>query len=206
MEELKRDQQQTQQYISSTEIVRQAAQEAEFARQAAAAETSVAVTSGVQKFNAAKNLLLGALAVGLNAQNLTFLSVINHYFRNRKMRFPKGLAGGEAYTGEPQYANDPGQWAAQPLRTLPLRSKIRDNVDEYVTGGVQPANLDEDAILQAELDQQFKDPYLLESALMLDLAAMGLNPIQHPGVSPLKFAHGVISIPTELPDVFMRAF
>jgi len=205
MEDLKRDQQETQQYISSVDIVRQAAEEAEFSRQLDAA-ANAGVTSTVQKFNAAKNLLLNALAVGLNAQNLTFLSVINHYFRNRKMRFPKGLAGGEAYTGEPQYANDPGIWEAWPQRTLPLRSKIRDNVDEYIAGGVQPANLDEDAILQAELDQQFKDPYLLESALMLDLAAMGLNPIQHPGVSPLKFANGLISIPTELPDVFLRAF
>jgi len=205
LEDLKKDQQKTQEYLSTTDIVRQAAQEAEFARQAEIA-ANAEFTSGGQKFNAAKNLLLNAMALGVNAQNLTFLSVVNHYFKNRVMRFPKGLAGAEAYTGEPQYANDPGQWEAWPQRTLPLRSKIRDNVDEYVQGGVQPANLDTDAITRAQIDREYKNPYTLEAKLLQDLAVLGLNPIQHPGASPLSFANGLITVPTEIPDVLLRAF
>lgn len=205
LNELKADQQAVQRYVSTTEEVRLAAQQAQLSQ---VAESNILGVSPetYAKVGKVKNILLNALALGVNAQNMTFLSIVNHFFKNRKMRFPKGLAGAEAMVGSPSYANDPGVWEANPQRTLPLRSKIRDNIDEYIEGAVQPANLDEDAINQAQLDAQSNNPYQLELRCLEDLAELGLDPVQHPGGSPLKYASGLITIPTEIPDVLIRGF
>lgn len=180
--------------LSTTEAVRQAAQESEFARQAALARDPTKSALG-QKLNAAKNLLANALILGMNAQNLTFLSIANHYFKNRKMRFPKGIAGADSYAGPPTVVGDNTQYGFLPKRTLPLRSKIRDNVDEYVGSGVVGwsgnVNMDytaEDAALE---EQDFNDGYALEMAALQDLAAMGIDPVQHPGGSPFETAHSM---------------
>lgn len=178
-------------YISSVEDVRAAAEASEFARLDAAANDPLN-TPAAKKFSAGKNLLLNAITLGLNAQNLTFLSIANHYFKNRKMRFPKGIAGAESYAGPPQYANEPNPFSAAPKRKLPYRSKIRDNKDEYIMSGPQSAALDEEAINRAEQDKLFKDWYTLEKQLLIDLAAeTGLDPVQHPGGNPLERAHAI---------------
>jgi hypothetical protein len=192
--ELKKDAITAEEIKSTTEAVRLAAQNAELSRQAAAAQSFSSSSFG-QKFNASKNLLANALIVGLNAQNLTFLSIANHYFKNRKMRFPRGIAGAESYAGPPTIANDPTQYGFAPKRTLPLRSKIRDNVDEYTKSGVVgwngSVNIDytaEDAALE---EQQYKDGYAMELAALQDLEALGLDPVQHPGGSPFERAHNL---------------
>lgn len=205
LNELKADQRAAQKYVSTTEEVRLAAEQAQLERIDDSNILGVSPET-YAKVGKVKNILLNALALGINAQNMTFLSIVNHFFKNRKMRFPKGLAGAEAMVGPPSYANDPGVWEANPQRTMPLRSKIRDNVDEYVEGAVQPANLDEDAINQALLDSQSSNPYQLELRCLEDLAELGLDPVQHPGGSPLKYASGLITIPTEIPDVLIRGF
>ena len=176
-----------QELISTTEAVRFAAQDAEFSRQA-----SVAAAARGQGFNAAKNLLTNALMLGLNAQNLTFLSVANHYFKNRKMRFPKGIAGAEAMSGPPTVVGDNTMYGFLPQRTMALRSKIRDNVDEYVNGGpVGVVNIDEDAVDEALEAQDFNNGYELELQALEDLADLGLDPVQHPGGGPMERAHNL---------------
>lgn len=192
-------------YISTIEEVRSAAESAEFARLVASADQPGEASSSTRKkFSAGKNLLLNALAMGLNAQNLTFLSIANHFFKNRKMRFPRGIAGAESYAGPPQYANEPGPFSAAPKRTLPYRSKIRHNLDEYVQGGPQPAVLDEEAIARAEMSKVHPSWYSLEQKLLLDLADEGLDPVQHPGGNPLERAHAIAAGTAIVASAFVR--
>jgi hypothetical protein len=176
---------------STTEAVRLAAENAEAAREFSASPPSELG----QKFSAGKNLLANALIVGLKAQNLTFLSVANHYFKNRKMRFPRGIAGAESYAGPPQYANNPNAFTFAPKRTRPLRSKIMHNVDEYVgmglvsgEGGAVTDRTVEDDALES---QQHKNKYEMERAALQDLAAVGVDPIQHPGGGPMERSHNL---------------
>jgi len=202
IEELKAKARATQEWLSSTEAVRSAAEAADLERQLAAGS----VAAGVGKAMAfGKNLITNALAIGLNAQNLTFLSIVNHLFKNRKMRFPKGIAGSDSYAGPPQLANDPGVWEANPQRVLPYRSKIRDNIDEYVDyKGPTPAVFDEGVILQAELDTEIHNKYLLEKQALLDLAALGLDPVQHPGGSPF-ISDAAMSVVAATADIALFA-
>lgn len=170
--------------VSSTEAVRDAAEDSEFARQVAFASDPLN-TPLAKKLGAGAKLLVNALQLGLHASNLTFLSIANHYFKQRKVRFPRGLAGADTFAGPPQYANEPNEFDFNPQRTLPLRSKIRDNVDEYVGAGVVgwagTVNVDEDAVIAAELATEYNNKYTLEKQALLDLAAVGIDPIQHPG-------------------------
>jgi hypothetical protein len=189
-------------YISNVEITRQALEDAESARLAAQdASLSGKIQAFTQsptgqKLNAAKNLVAGALAIGVQAQNLTFLSIVNHFFKNRRVLYPRGLAGSESYAGLPQFANSAYPFQAYPQREKALRSKIRDNVDEYVKSNIVgwegQVTWDQDAIDQAEEDKMFASPYDLEKQCLLDLQDVGVNPIQHPGGSPFtNGTHGI---------------
>jgi hypothetical protein len=139
-----------------------------------------------QKFNAGKNILANALAIGVNAQNLTFLSVANNFFRNRKMRFPRGLAGSEAYAGPTTVTPQ-----ARYMRSKPLRGKIKDNTDEYIGGAPEKPVLDQDALDEATTRMQHKNKYEMEKAALQKLEAMGLDPVQHPGGSPFQADHAI---------------
>jgi hypothetical protein len=181
--ELKEKVKHNQAYISTIEAVREQAQQDQLELQAKAKANQV-VSGVANAMTTGKNFLANALAIGLNAQNLTFLSLVNHFFKNRKMRFPKGIAGAEAMVGPPEYA------AISPLesntqRVLPYRSQIRDNIDEYVAAGPQPVGQDSPS-MSAEMDQKYKNKYLLEKQCLLDLATLGLDPVQHPGGSPFQ--------------------
>lgn len=161
-------------YTSTTEAVRNAAESS------ANAQNTSSVAEGVSKGIASgTSMFAAALTMGLQAQNLTFLSLVNTYFQNRKMRFPKGIAGADSYANPPESVVVP-----KPQRTLALRSKIRDNVDEYLTGNDKAANIDEDYDAARALEQEFSDPYELEKQALMDLEEMGLDPVQHPGGSP----------------------
>ena len=148
--------------------------------------------STVSKLGIGKNLFLNALVLAVNASNLTFLSIVNHIYRDRVMRFPKGIAGAESYAGPPQRAGQLVPFAARPERTLPLRSKIRDNRDEYI-GGSYPVSEVVDPY--ADGDSTLQSPQLMEAQALMDLAKAGANAIQHPGSSPLTnpFNIGVIA-------------
>lgn len=169
-------------YKSNIEKVRR---ELEMSEQSRTESTG---SSGGQKFLKGKNILAKALAVGVHAQNLTFLSIVNTLFRARKMRFPKGIAGQFSYSGPPQYAGEPTAFAKGPKRTLPFRSKIRDNIDEYI------GTADEGDTTSREWIQGSSTPakkYDLEKAVLRDLKAAGIEPVQHPGGSLLKNDHAL---------------
>lgn len=202
MDELKGHDPYVNDYISNVEITRQALEQAEQARLAAQSASLSgriqAFTSSPtgQKLNAAKNLVAGALAIGVQAQNLTFLSIMNHFFKGRRLLYPKGLAGADAYVGNPQMANHPYAFQAFPQREKALRSKIRDNVDEYVKSNIVgwegQVTWDQDTIDQAEEDKTFADPYELEKQALQDLEDVGVKAVQHPGGSPFtNGTHGI---------------
>lgn len=138
-----------------------------------------------QALNASKNLVAGALAIGLQANNLTFLSLAAHFFAQRKVLFPRGLAGAEVYSGSATYANKAYPWGFTPQRTKPIRSKIRENVDEYTGSNAinysGSVNIDSEAYYKARLKQVLQTPYALEALALKDITAMGVRPIQHPG-------------------------
>jgi hypothetical protein len=111
--------------------------------------------------------------------------VADNYFRQRKMRIPRGAAGADTYAGPPMYANKPNPFSVTSRRTKPLRSKIRDNVDEYIGGGGGGgrgwgSTDDSDASLQAQMDQQSKNKYEVEKKALGDLDDIDANPINHP--------------------------
>ena len=182
-------------YSSTVERVRQAHAQSEAAKETRDMITAlnqgkppaVAEAGWGQKFNSAKNILSSALAIGVNAQNLTFLSVANNFFRHRKMRFPRGLAGSESYAGAPEILPAPPRY----VRDRPLRSKIRNNVDEYIGEAPDPAILDEDAIEMAEARMQSKNHGEMEHRALKKLEQMGLNPVMHPGGSPFNSDHAI---------------
>jgi hypothetical protein len=76
-----------------------------------------------------------------------------------------------------------------------LRSKIRDNRDEYIGG--KYGNIANDTVTTDIIEQknEFLTPEAMEAQALIDLAKMGVNPIQHPGGSPLlnPFNIGVIA-------------
>jgi hypothetical protein len=187
--DLKARSRKTAKYESNIEKVRKELEASEQARVASQERglTGIMNSSGGQKFMKGKNLLANALAVGINAQNLTFLSVVNTLFRARKMRFPKGIGGMFSYSGPPQYAGEPAAFATGPKRSLPFRSKIRDNTDEYIGTADDPEFLP-DYLLY---DSESITLYDLEKAVLNDLRLAGIDPVQHPGGSPFKDDHSL---------------
>lgn len=132
-----------------------------------------------------KATLQDALRNGVVEQNLSFLGVADNYFRQRKMRIPRGAAGSDTYAGPPMYANRPNPFSETGRRTKPLRSKIRDNVDEYIGGGGANnrgwgSTDDSDKALQAQMDQQNKTRYEAEKKIQQDLDDIDADPINHP--------------------------
>jgi hypothetical protein len=196
--------------ISTTAAVLQAAKQSEYARQAAIAENAETILGGPlgQKFNMVKNVLANALILGMNAQNLTFLSIANHFFKNRKMRFPKGIAGSQSYAGPPTVVGDNTRYGFLPKRILPLRSKIHDNIDEYVESGAVGWNgvsqMDYAAEARAEEYQTLTDGYALETQALFELARVGVNPIQHPGGGPLEKAFNIAMGTTIVASAIVR--
>jgi len=183
-------------YRSNVEEVRHALEVSEQARQAGQ-ETGLTgfLNSNVgQGLMQGKNILANALAVGIHAQNLTFLSLVNRAFRARKMRFPRGIGGAEAYAGPPQYANEPNPWGFGPKRSLPYRSKIRHNVDEYVNGADSSAQMDFAAMDAALERMESATGYELEQRALEDLYILGIDPVQHPGGSPFGHDHALAAV------------
>lgn len=176
-------------YASNIAKVRKSLQASEQAR--LASQGGFLTSSTAQKLMQGKNLLANALAIGVNAQNLTFLSIVNRMFRNRKMRFPKGIGGADSYAGPPQYAAEPYPWGFGPKRKLPYRSKIRHNVDEYVQGGAPEAQIDVAARESALEEKMLATGYELERKALTELAQAGIDPVQHPGGSLFKTNHAL---------------
>ena len=116
-------------------------------------------------------MLKDLLSAGIIAQNATFLSILSKYFQD--------------------------QVAPRPLRTLPLRSKITDNVDEYVGRGIESYNLDQDAIATSEAEMQaLQTVYQIEGTVVSTLEAMQITAVQEgdpdDGVTPLSQQHRIM--------------
>ena len=171
-------------YESNVEKVRASLQDSAYAAQVAGRADEIA-----NQINTPAKFLRDALIMGVHAQNLTFLSIVNRFYRGRVMRFPKGIAGAESYAGPPQYANEPNPWDAFPQRKLPLRSSIRHNVDEWVGDHNYEAEFDEEALWREKTAKEFNSIYTLEMYALTELAEMGLDPVQHPGGSPFDTSH-----------------
>lgn len=198
LQELKAQNKETQKYISKTVDTRIALENAQLIPEPEGVIGSM-VNRVSQVATIGVTMLQSAIALGLHAQNLSFLTLVNRFFKNRVMRFPKGMAGGDVYAGEAVYANIPEDPWVEVKRVLPIRSKIRDNVDEYVHGPEKPVSFNMDAINEAELDAQFKTPYALEKKASADIIAMGMDPIRHPGGS--FFSNAAFSLNAVLKSV-----
>ena len=131
------------------------------------------------KFNLAKNVVTNAIALGVNAQNLTFLSLVNRFFNQRKMKLPRGLAGSESNTGPVQVSGLRTE-NMQVKRTKPLRSKISDNKDEYIgsSGSIPLEYVDYVKESQGRVEK-LPDKNALEKYCQGVLGEMGIDPIQH---------------------------
>jgi len=130
------------------------------------------------KFNLAKNVVANAIALGVNAQNLTFLSLVSRFFNQRKMKFPRGLAGSESNTGPTQLSGI--RQEVGPKRKIPLRSRIRDNVDEYIGyGGSDLADYADSIQASQAAIEKLPDENALEKYCQGILGEMRINAIQH---------------------------
>jgi hypothetical protein len=157
---------------------------------AAASSAATESAAGGAVINAAKLATnLGAMtAAGFGSitdGNVPFLSLLAHFYRQRKVLFPKGMAGAEVYSGAKTSANKLIAAAVNPPRALPYRSKITDNVDEYVSsnavGYSSSAQWDEAQLAASTAEKRFKDANATEAKALADLTKMGVRPIQHPG-------------------------
>jgi hypothetical protein len=122
-----------------------------------------------------KAAIQGAIFKGLSnyeAKINAFLSNVKTYFYGRRMVVPKGIAGSEVLTGPAIYADEAIEPGTPPKRQLPLRSKITDNVDEYIGGSLQqlPKSLMEEGVDANEIYEED-----LEKKLLLELARMGVD-------------------------------
>ena len=159
-------------YISTTVAVRKA-------EQAMAKRAKLG-----QWLTSPKAMLTETIQRGISDAGLGFINNVINLFYGKTMRFPRGMAGSENYAGQPIYANQVGGWPFKPTRVDPLRSKIRDNVDEYTASGAYDwtgkVAYDLDYIYQMQLKNQSKSPYEMEQKCLATLAAMGINASQSP--------------------------
>lgn len=122
-----------------------------------------------------KAAIQGAIFKGLGnyeAKVNAFLSNVKTYFYGRRMVVPKGLAGAELLAGQASFADAatfPGQ---APQRALPLRSRIPDNMDEYIGGSLEsiPRSLVEEEVGLNEIYEED-----MEKKLLLELGKMGVD-------------------------------
>lgn len=122
-----------------------------------------------------KAAIQGAIMKGLGdfeAKTNAFLSNVKTYFYGRRMVVPKGLSGAEIYAGTATYADQAILPGEAPRRNLPLRSKIADNLDEYVGGFSSPIPK---GVMEEEVGMQEIYEEDLEKKLLLELGRMGVD-------------------------------
>ena len=128
---------------------------------------------------ASKNILKSAMAMGLQSSTMTFMNVVNEYYRGKRI--------------------------ANPKRVIPLRSKIYDNADEYVTeggGGVAgvmaPFDLDYIEYIK-EKQQRANTISQVTGAIQTGLAVVGVDPVKvtaNAVLSPFGKAHAITALPS----------
>lgn len=122
-----------------------------------------------------KQAIVSAMIRGLSdyeARTHAFLANIKTYFYGRRTVVPRGIAGSERLAGPAQYANKMTSPGTPPRRQLPLRSKISDNIDEYVGGG--DAKLSTALMLELSTIESL-DVGSWEIKLLADMAKLGVD-------------------------------
>jgi len=125
-----------------------------------------------------KTTLISALTKGLadaESSIAGFMQTVKGYFYGRRMVVPRGLAGSEYYAGQATNANIATFVGDPPSRTLPLRSKIADNIDEYVGSGTP--GWTGDINFKIEQDSRLT-PEQLEKRCMKIMEAHGVDTTQ----------------------------
>jgi len=160
------------------ETIRQLRQRADDLRPDELVSTVVDVR--IAAFNAAngivgKDAIVGAIIRGLSdfdAKVEAFYSNVKTYFYGRRTVVPAGIAGAEEYVGPEVHAGNAIAIGEPPNRTLPIRSAIADNYDEYIGGGGPPLpqNAMEELAKAAEVSPEF-----YESMLLVELASYGVD-------------------------------
>lgn len=172
MKKLKAQATAAEKYVSTTDAVRRSAR-------AAARRAQLG-----QWLNNPKAMLTDTIQQGIADAGLGFINNVINFFYGRNLRFPRGLAGAESYAGTPQYVNRSGGWGFKPERVDPLRTKIRDNIDEYTSSGapgwVGKMAYDLDYVYRMQQKEQNKNCYDMELKAVKTLGAMGLNVVQAP--------------------------
>jgi hypothetical protein len=103
-----------------------------------------------------KSIIQDALEIGLWSSTMTFMNVIDEYYRNKR--------------------------TIRPQRKLPMRSKIHDNFDEYLKNGeggsgpTPPWDMDYVRYME-EQQQTLKTYYDVSSIVQKSLTASGIDPI-----------------------------
>jgi len=163
-----------------------------------------------QWLNNPKAMLTETIQRGISDAGLGFINNVVNFFFGRNMVWPRGIAGSESYAGLPQYANRAYPYPFKPQRVIPLRSKIRDNVDEYTSAPQGGVAYDLDYLYKVQQQEMNRNCYDMELKAVKTLADMGLNVIQKPyGMAgPLSCAItnalDVLTedVASELPDLF----
>ena len=142
---------------------------------------AAAIAHGSDNTHAAtvsKKLLKSAISMGIESSTMTFLNVVDEYYRGKRI--------------------------ANPKRVIPLRSNIYDNTDEYVTdgdGGIAGpmAPFDNDYIAyMREKEERAKTVEKTVGYIQTGLAVAGVDPVQVTvaGVtSPLGKKYAITSLP-----------
>jgi hypothetical protein len=137
-----------------------------------------------QWLNNPKAMLTETIQRAISDAGLGFINNVINFFYHSNMVFPKGIAGAEAYSGMPGYANKGYPFKFKPQRVAPLRSKIRDNIDEYTASGalgfVGEMAYDLDYLQKAQDREMNRNCYDMELKATKTLAAMGINVVQPP--------------------------
>ena len=138
-----------------------------------AAESELAA-GGVIGINAIKAAIIGGLS-DYEAKTKAFLDNVKTYFYGRRTVVPRGIAGAEQVAGVFTKANQLTSLGTPPTRQRPLRSKISDNVDEYVGVGGDGANLAASIMDEQMQAQRNIDYRTYETQLLTELASMGVD-------------------------------
>jgi hypothetical protein len=150
------------------------------AKNTGASLTAVALANALKKSDnthaatANQKILKSALAAGLQSSSITFMNVVQEYFKGKRV--------------------------ANPKRVIPWRSKIRDNTDEYVTDGdggiagpMAPFDLDYIAYMRAK-QEKAKTIENTVGYIQMGMALTGVDPIKtsvDAVTSPFNHGHSV---------------
>lgn len=160
-----------------------------------------AVRRATKNASANRTTLTSAIAKGIadaEASIAGFMNTVKEYFYGRYMVVPAGIAGSEALVGEATTANRATYMEEMPQRVLPLRSKIADNIDEYVGGGDATPQYNQALTQEAERKAKLKDGYALEKTCMAMMAEKGLRTEQPSKLQRMFSQQGLAGSVTQL--------